>query len=200
MNDLVFFNKNAKKLCDNVNNHRSVWPPKVEDREILNQYLESRNFVSNKNDKISQIENNMSNFLGTKYFSFFDSGASALHSALVACGVTYGDEVIVPAWTFAAPAFQVLRVGAIPIFAYYITNAVYKLRIVKRHEYIVYHAIVDKVDTLKLRINNSGMHYEYDYCSCVGIRAKNINKTKAILIFVPDDLLLFPDNEEKNKY
>ena len=88
----------------------------------------------------------------------------------------------------------------IPIFAYYITNAVYKLRIVKRHEYIVYHAIVDKVDTFKLRINNSGMHYEYDYCSCVGIRAKNINKTKAILVFVPDDLLLFPDNEEKNKY
>lgn len=42
MNDLVFFNKNARKLCDNVNNYRSVWPPKVEDREILNQYLESK--------------------------------------------------------------------------------------------------------------------------------------------------------------
>ena len=27
------------------------------------------------------------------------------------------DEVIVPTWTFAAPAFQTLRVGAIPIFA-----------------------------------------------------------------------------------
>ncbi len=56
-------------------------------------------------------------FLKTKYFFFFDSGASALHSALIACGVSYGDEVIVPTWTFAAPAFQTLRVGAIPIFA-----------------------------------------------------------------------------------
>lgn len=82
----------------------------------------------------------------------------------------------------------------IPIFAYYITNALYKLRIVRRHEYIAYHAIVDKVDTFKIRINNSGVHFKYDYCSCVGIKSKNINKTKAILIFVPDDLLLFPDN------
>ena len=83
MSDLVFFNKNAEKVCDNVNNFRSVWPPKVEDKEILYQYLESRDFVSNKNDRISEIENNISNFLGTKYFSFFDSGASALHSALI---------------------------------------------------------------------------------------------------------------------
>ena len=117
MNNLVFFNKDDKKVCDNVNNFRSVWPPKVEDTYELNQYLASRDFVSNKNDKISEIENNMSNFLKTKYFSFFDSGASALHSVLIACGVSYGDEVIVPTWTFAAPAFQTLRVGAIPIFA-----------------------------------------------------------------------------------
>lgn len=117
MNNLVFFNKKAKKVCDNINNFRSIWPPKVEDKEVLNEYLDSREFVSNKNDKIAEIEKDMSNFLHTKYFSFFDSGASAIHSALIACNVTYGDEVIVPSWTFAAPAFQVLRVGAIPIFA-----------------------------------------------------------------------------------
>lgn len=84
----------------------------------------------------------------------------------------------------------------IPIFAYYITNAVYKLRIVKRHEYIAYHAIVNKVDTFKIRINNSGVHYKYDYCSCVGIKSKDVNNTKSILIFVPDDMLLFPDTVE----
>ena len=84
----------------------------------------------------------------------------------------------------------------IPIFAYYITNAIYKLRIVKRHEYIVYHAIVDEVDTYKIRIKNSGVHFKYDYCSCVGIKSKDVNKTKSILIFVPDDMLLFPDTEE----
>ena len=117
MNNLVFFNKKAKKVCNNVNEYRSIWPPKVEDKNILSEYLESRDFVSNKNDQISKIENSMTKYLDTKYFSFFDSGASALHSALIACNISYGDEVIIPAWTFAAPAFQILRVGAIPIFA-----------------------------------------------------------------------------------
>ena len=84
----------------------------------------------------------------------------------------------------------------IPIFAYYITNAVYKLRVVKRHEYIAYHAIVNKVDTFKITIKNSGVNFKYDYCSCVGIKSKDVNNTKSILIFVPDDMLLFPDTEE----
>jgi hypothetical protein len=94
-------------------------------------------------------------------------------------------------WFFFGAVF--LAAFWIPIFAYYITNAVYRLRIVRHHEYIVYHAIVDKVDTFKISIHNSGVHYKYDYCSCVGIKAKNINKTEAILVFVADELLLFPD-------
>ena len=55
MNNLVFFNKNAKKVCDNINNFRSIWPPRVEDKEVLNEYLDSREFVSNKNDKIAEM-------------------------------------------------------------------------------------------------------------------------------------------------
>lgn len=81
----------------------------------------------------------------------------------------------------------------IPIFAYYITNALYKLKIVKRHEYIAYHAIVDKVTNSKILIKNNGAHYEYNYCTCVGIKEKEVNKTDTILIFIPDDVLLFPD-------
>ena len=83
----------------------------------------------------------------------------------------------------------------IPIFSYYITNTIYKLRIVKRHEYIAYHAVVDKVDTFKIIIKNSGVHYEYNFCSCVGIKSKDVNHTKSTLIFIPDDILLFPDKE-----
>lgn len=36
---------------------------------------------------------------------------------MIACGVKPGDEVIVPAYTFPAPAFSVLMANAIPIFA-----------------------------------------------------------------------------------
>ena len=40
MNNLVFFNKETKKICDNINNFRSIWPPKVEDKRVLNEYLD----------------------------------------------------------------------------------------------------------------------------------------------------------------
>ena len=85
---------------------------------------------------------------------------------------------------------------AIPIIAYYITNAVYRLRIVRHHEYIAYHAIVNRVDGYTIKINQDGRNYRYDYCSCVGIRAKNVNDTGATLIFIPDDVLLFPDKSD----
>lgn len=117
MENLVFFDKNAQKVCENVEKLKTVWPPRVEDINQLNEFITSRKFVSNNNEEIMEIEKDFEKFLNIRYFSFFDSGAAALHSALIACGVTYGDEVIVPSWTFAAPAFQVLRTGAIPVFA-----------------------------------------------------------------------------------
>lgn len=44
------------------------------------------------------------------------SGTAALHLALVAAGVTPGDYVIVPDWTFAATANAVVHAGARPMF------------------------------------------------------------------------------------
>ena len=45
------------------------------------------------------------------------SGTAALHAAMFALGVGEGDEVIVPAMTFAATANCVLYQGATPVFA-----------------------------------------------------------------------------------
>jgi perosamine synthetase len=45
------------------------------------------------------------------------SGTAALHAAVHAAGIGPGDEVIVPAMTFAASANCVLYVGATPVFA-----------------------------------------------------------------------------------
>ncbi len=46
-----------------------------------------------------------------------NSGTSALHLGLVAAGIGPGDEVIVPAFTFAATANAVALTGATPVFA-----------------------------------------------------------------------------------
>lgn len=46
-----------------------------------------------------------------------NSGTSALHLGLVAAGIGPGDEVIVPAFTFAATANSVALTGATPVFA-----------------------------------------------------------------------------------
>ncbi len=85
----------------------------------------------------------------------------------------------------------------IPILAYYFTNAACRLRVVKKHKYIAYHAVVKSVRSYKICINDGGRHYTYKYTTCVGIREKNIHDTKAILIFIPDDVLVFPDREQQ---
>src|SRR5690606_12881425 len=44
------------------------------------------------------------------------SGTSALHLALIECGVGYGDEVICQSMTFSASANPIAYQGATPVF------------------------------------------------------------------------------------
>lgn len=52
-----------------------------------------------------------------KYAVAFNSGTAALHAAYFAAGIKEGDEVIVPALTFAATANAALYLEAKPVFA-----------------------------------------------------------------------------------
>ena len=67
-------------------------------------------------ERVQRFEKDFARYTGTKYAVAFNSGTSALHAALAACGVEAGDEVIVPPFTFTATASSVLMVGAIPVF------------------------------------------------------------------------------------
>ena len=84
----------------------------------------------------------------------------------------------------------------IPIISFYIANALKKVRVVKNHEYLAYHAIVSGVRSGKVIVSDNNNHYKYNYCTCVGIKEKEVHQTPATLIFVPDDVLLFPDCED----
>ncbi|OPX96503.1 MAG: UDP-4-amino-4-deoxy-L-arabinose--oxoglutarate aminotransferase [Syntrophorhabdus sp. PtaB.Bin027] len=66
---------------------------------------------------VTQFENEIAEYIGTKYCLTFNSGTSALHTELISHRIGEGDEVIVPSFTFIATANAPLFVGATPIFA-----------------------------------------------------------------------------------
>ena len=66
---------------------------------------------------ISEFEQKIAEYIGTKYCLTFNSGTSALHAALLAHGIKPNDEVIVPSFTFIATANAPQFVGAKPVFA-----------------------------------------------------------------------------------
>ena len=132
-------------------------------------------------------------FLGITFFSM-SVDSEGVKAGNISAAITY-----VKSERAEGPAFFIsvfLISFWIPIFAYYITNAIYKLRIVHKREYIAYHAIVNSVNGNVIKISDKKRHYKYEYCTCVGIRQSKVNKTKATLIFIPDDVLLIPDKEQ----
>jgi hypothetical protein len=66
--------------------------------------------------QVKLFEAALSDYLGGRTVRTFTSATGALEVALQVCGIGPGDEVIVPAMTFAATANVVVRVGARPVF------------------------------------------------------------------------------------
>jgi perosamine synthetase len=62
-----------------------------------------------------EFERQFAAFVGSAHAVSLNSATAALHLALDAVGVTRGDEVIVPTWTFAATAEVVTYLGARPV-------------------------------------------------------------------------------------
>ncbi|MFH0785369.1 MAG: aminotransferase class I/II-fold pyridoxal phosphate-dependent enzyme, partial [Pseudomonadota bacterium] len=65
---------------------------------------------------VAEFECVAKDFVGAAHGVAVSSGTAALHCAMYAIGVAPGDEVIVPAMTFAATANSVVFQGGVPIF------------------------------------------------------------------------------------
>ena len=65
--------------------------------------------------KVTEFEEAVARYCGVKYAVAVSSGTAALHCAAYAAGIGSGDEVIIPAVTFAATANCVAALGAKPI-------------------------------------------------------------------------------------
>jgi len=67
--------------------------------------------------EVPALESDLSRYLGGRVKSVAcSSGSDALVLAMRAIGIGEGDEVVVPAFTFAATAEAVVHVGAVPVF------------------------------------------------------------------------------------
>jgi dTDP-4-amino-4,6-dideoxygalactose transaminase len=75
------------------------------------------NWVAPLGPNVNGLEADLEQFLSTNvYVAALSSGTAALHLALIACGVGYGDEVICQSMTFSASANPIAYQGAIPVF------------------------------------------------------------------------------------
>jgi perosamine synthetase len=66
---------------------------------------------------VTRLEADFAKIIGSKYSVSTSNGTTALHLAVMAAGLGPGDEVIVPGFTFVAPANMVLQTGAKPVFS-----------------------------------------------------------------------------------
>jgi perosamine synthetase len=85
------------------------------DRKAVDKVLRSR-FLT-QGPAIDNFENSVAKSSNAKYAVAFTSGTAALHAAYFAAGIGKGDEVIIPALTFAATANAALYLEARPVFA-----------------------------------------------------------------------------------
>ncbi|MES2877611.1 MAG: DegT/DnrJ/EryC1/StrS family aminotransferase [Pseudomonadota bacterium] len=67
--------------------------------------------------EVIELEQRLAEDVGVSFAMTCSSGTTALQMALMAIGIGPGDEVILPAFTFAAPLEVVLLLGARPILA-----------------------------------------------------------------------------------
>jgi perosamine synthetase len=67
--------------------------------------------------RVAEFENAFASWCGAREGVAVNSGTAALHAAMRAIGIKPGDEVIVPAFTFAASANAAVYEGGVPVFA-----------------------------------------------------------------------------------
>ena len=84
-------------------------------RRAIDDVLSSQVFVLGP--QLEAFEPEMAAYCGLRHAIGVASGTDALALGLRACGVSPGDEVIVPAFTFLATAGAVIQAGARPVFA-----------------------------------------------------------------------------------
>ncbi|WP_175530627.1 DegT/DnrJ/EryC1/StrS family aminotransferase [Brevibacillus centrosporus] len=95
---------------------KEKWPIiDEEDKKRVMECLEEGRLWRGNGKYIFELEKQFANLHETKYALAVTNGTHALEIALEAAGIGYGDEVLIPAYTFIATATAVLMRNALPI-------------------------------------------------------------------------------------
>ena len=93
-----------------------------EERKEVNEVLETGILMRYGFDgarkgrwKSKELEEEINKTFGSKHAQLVCNGTAALTTALATLGIGYGDEVIMPSFTFVASFEAVLSVGAVPV-------------------------------------------------------------------------------------
>lgn len=91
--------------------------PNLKGRELeyVTHAIETE-WVSTAGPYITEFEQRIAEYVGVPEAVACQNGTSGLHLALMICGVTMGDEVIVPTLTFIAAVNPIKYLGAEPVF------------------------------------------------------------------------------------
>ena len=85
------------------------------EKKYVNECLNS-SWISSKGRFVNDFENEFSSYIGVSKATTVSNGTVALHLALKVLGIGYGDEVIVPSFTYIASVNAIAMTGAKPIF------------------------------------------------------------------------------------
>lgn len=91
--------------------------PQIAEEDIAEVIATLRSGWISTGPRVARFESDFREYSGAAYAVAVSSCTAALHLSMMSAGIRAGDEVVVPAMTFAATANAVLHAGGIPILA-----------------------------------------------------------------------------------
>jgi dTDP-4-amino-4,6-dideoxygalactose transaminase len=95
-----------------------IWlsPPHMggSEQKYINQAFEE-NYIAPAGSNINAFEKELGEYIGIPYVAALTTGTAAIHLALILAGVSTGDEVLVPTFTFAATLNPIVYLGGLPV-------------------------------------------------------------------------------------
>jgi len=94
---------------------KQILPIRQELDVAIKRVIDNAGFILG--EEVREFESEVQKYCNVKYAVGVSNGTDAIKLALLASGISYGDRVLCPAFTYYATAGAITSMGAIPVFA-----------------------------------------------------------------------------------